>query len=322
MSKTININNSGIKTALHPRNPHRFRYNFEELINSCEELTEYVSVNPYGDESVDFSDPDAVKILNRALLKHFYGISNWDIPGNYLTPPVPGRADYIHYLADLLGSSNGKIIPKGESVSVLDIGVGANCIYPIIGNVSYGWRFTGTDIDPESINSAQNIIDSNSILSGQIELRLQKNSNDILHGIIKPGELFDTVICNPPFHSSPDEAAAGTLRKLVNLNRNKIIKKELNFGGQNRELWTPGGEEKFIGKMINESSQIQQQCLWFTTLVSKKTTLPSVYRALKRVKAAEVRTIEMSQGQKISRIAAWSFLTGDQHKIWSSRWKK
>ncbi|MCX6266590.1 MAG: RlmF-related methyltransferase, partial [Bacteroidetes bacterium] len=84
-----------IKSRLHPRNKHRERYDFKLLIDSCPQLARFVKLNIYQDESVDFSDPDAVKMLNKALLKVYYNINDWDIPGGYLCPPVPGRADYI-----------------------------------------------------------------------------------------------------------------------------------------------------------------------------------------------------------------------------------
>lgn len=313
--------NSAAKNGLHPRNPHRFRYDFAELIKSCPELGQYVKENQYGNESINFADPSAVKMLNTALLKHFYGISYWEIPEKYLCPPIPGRADYIHYIADLLASCNGTKVPEGESISVLDIGTGANCVYPLIGHHEYGWNFTGTDIDPVSINSAQKIIDLNN-LAGHIDLRIQKSHSEIFCGIIKPEEKFDITICNPPFHASAEDAEAGTLRKLSNLNSKKITGPILNFGGQNRELWTPGGEEFFIDNMIKESSQFSSNCFWFTTLVSKKSTLPGIYKALKKVKASEVRTIDMAQGQKISRIAAWTFLSKEQQNRWKdSRWR-
>jgi 23S rRNA (adenine1618-N6)-methyltransferase len=45
------------------------------------------------------------------LLISYYDIQKWDIP-HYLCPPIPGRADYIHYIADLLAESNNGIIPK------------------------------------------------------------------------------------------------------------------------------------------------------------------------------------------------------------------
>ena len=100
------------KSKLHPRTKHRGRYDFTKLIVGCPELAEFVKPNNYGDESVDFSDPQAVKTLNKALLKFFYDVSFWEIPSNYLCPPIPGRADYIHYVADLLATGNGGEIAR------------------------------------------------------------------------------------------------------------------------------------------------------------------------------------------------------------------
>ena len=101
---------SAEKTVLHPRNKHRDRYDFKQLIATYPEFSKYVKPNAFGDESIDFANPKAVKWLNKALLKLYYSIEYWDIPAGYLCPPIPGRADYIHHIADLLGSSNfGKI---------------------------------------------------------------------------------------------------------------------------------------------------------------------------------------------------------------------
>lgn len=295
------------KSGLHPRNPHRFRYDFNALIASCSDLEKFVSLNKFGDESIDFANPDAVKMLNRAILKYFYQISLWDIPRNYLCPPIPGRADYIHYIADLLAADNKNQIPTGKKTKVLDIGVGANCVYPIIGSQTYGWYFVGTDIDPIAIKSAQNIIKSNSVLTDKIECRLQPSNKHIFDGILKSDEFFDVSICNPPFHASAEEAAAGSQRKTKNLGLKD--KTKLNFGGQNAELWCEGGEEAFVRNMIFESKEIGQQITWFTSLISKKEHLPSIYYFLKKVNAVEVKTIDMAQGQKISRIIAWTFKT-------------
>ena len=304
------------KSSLHPRNPHRFRYDFKQLIATCPDLSQFVSKNKYGIETIDFANPDAVKMLNKAILKQFYNISLWDIPKNYLCPPIPGRADYIHYIADLLASCNNEVIPQGRIIKVLDIGVGANCVYPIIGSQSYGWHFIGSDIDPIAIKSAQNIISNNKVLSGKIDCRLQTSSLNIFKGIILAEEFFDVSICNPPFHASLEEAITGTQRKIKSLGLKDGNK--LNFGGQNSELWCEGGEETFIKKMISESTTIPFQCFWFTSLVSRKEHLPSIYHALRQVKAAEVRTIEMAQGQKISRIVAWTFLNKEQQIQWQN----
>ncbi len=295
------------KTNLHIRNPHRSRYDFKALTKSCPELLPFVFINKYESQTIDFANPNAVKMLNRAILQHFYGISYWDIPPHYLCPPIPGRADYIHYVADLLASSNNGIIPKGKTVKVLDIGVGANCVYPIIGTHEYEWDFVGSEIDPFAIQSAQNIIQHNPTISDKIDIRLQTSPDHFFKGIIQTGEVFEVSICNPPFHASMEEATLGTQRKIKNLSGKKLAKPTLNFGGQNAELWCEGGEETFIKKMIEESATIPFRFRWFTTLVSKKEHLPSIYQALKRVKALEIKTIDMAQGQKISRIVAWRF---------------
>lgn len=310
------------KIDLHPRNRHRFRYDFEQLIRCCPELTGFVSVNKYSNKSIDFSDPKAVKTLNKALLKQFYGISNWDIPANYLCPPIPGRADYIHYMADLLSSCNHGVLPPGQSIRVLDIGVGANCVYPIIGHSEYGWHFVGSDIDPVAIQSANQIIALNGSLNESVECRLQTASSDIFRNMIKSGDVFDLSISNPPFHASLAEAAAGTKRKWENLGLKKNSKTTLNFGGQNSELWCEGGEEAIVHQMIEQSAEFQTQCFWYSTLISKKSNLPGVYRSLLKVNALDVKTIDMAQGQKVSRIVAWTFLNKTQQKDWQiNRWR-
>ena len=304
------------KTELHPRNRHRERYDFKQLIESCPELAPFVTLNSYNDESINFFDPEAVKMLNKALLKYYYVIAYWNIPENYLCPPIPGRADYIHHIADVLGSFNKGKIPTGSQIRCLDIGVGANCIYPIIGNKEYGWSFVGSEIDTVAIESANRIIEGNPLLKGKIEIRLQRNPQDIFTGIIQKDEFFDLTICNPPFHASLAEAQSGTLRKLTNLSHKKITKPILNFGGQNSELWCEGGEEQFVKEMIFQSKQFSASCLWFSTLLSKTSNLKGVEEALKRAEPVEVKVIPMGQGNKKSRIVAWTFFAGEQQKKW------
>ena len=308
------------KTNLHPRNLDRFGYNFEQLINDSPELQQFVAVNEPDIQTIDFSNPDAVKALNKALLIHHYDIQDWDIPANYLCPPIPGRADYIHYIADLLATTNNGVIPEGEMVQGLDIGVGANCIYPIIGNSAYGWSFVGTDIDENAIQNCKKIIASNPKLMDTISLQLQTESRFIFKNIITAEDKFAFTICNPPFHSSQDEATKSSLRKVNNLEAkdftNKTTKPVLNFGGHNAELWCEGGELGFITQMAYESAKYPMQCLWFTTLVSKKDNLSSIYKTLNKVSASDIKTIDMAQGQKTSRIVAWTFMSQAQQKAW------
>ena len=304
-----------IKT-LHSRNLHNSNYDFDALIISEPKLKEYVGENKYGNISIDFANPKAVLTLNKALLSHFYSIKYWELPTDYLAPPIPGRADYIHHIADLLADSNNGIIPKGDDIKGLDIGVGANCIYPIIGSVSYGWQFLATDIDKVSIQSVENIVNNNNILTGKITTKLQPNKNNIFVDIIQKDDKFDFTISNPPFHRSAKEATSSNKRKVENLTKTKVTKAVLNFAGQANELWCDGGEIAFLKKMINQSVRFRTNCLWFTTLVSKKENLETIYKFLKSVAAVEYKTIEMKQGQKISRIVAWTFLTKQEQKNW------
>lgn len=276
---------------MHPRNRHQDRYDLKELVRVSPALKSYVIVNKFGDESIDFANAEAVKELNRALLKSFYGITYWDIPKEFLTPPIPGRADLIHAAADLFKD------PK--NLRVLDIGTGANLIYPIIGSKEYSWKMVGTDIDAKAIASAQKIIDENSL---EVELRFQSDKNAIFKNIIKPDEKFDLTICNPPFHESAEDARAGTERKWKNLG--KKPQKNLNFGGHAAELWTPGGEKAFILKMIEESFLFKSQVTWFSTLVSKSENLVPLTKNLAK-SGVKTQIIEMNQGQKKSRLLAW-----------------
>lgn len=305
------------KTTLHPRNLHRFGYDFKMLIQDNPELKNFVFVNKHDIETIEFSDPKAVKILNKALLKTYYGVQNWDIPKNYLCPPIPGRADYIHYIADLLATSNQGKIPEGENILGLDIGVGSNCIYPIIGHTTYGWSFVGTDIDPKALTNCSTIIENNPKLIDAVSLQQQTESRFIFKNIITTEDRFTFTICNPPFHNSAEEAQKSTIRKVNNLNPNapKTDNPILNFGGQNAELWCEGGELGFIKQMIFESAKYPMQCLWFTTLVSKQSNLNTIYKILNQV-AARYKTVEMKQGQKTSRFIAWTFLSQEQQQNW------
>ncbi|MGR5000550.1 23S rRNA (adenine(1618)-N(6))-methyltransferase RlmF [Vibrio celticus] len=326
--------------GLHPRNQHTGRYDFELLVAALPELKEHLIKNPVGEDTINFSDPLAVKLLNKALLAHHYGVKHWDIPAGYLCPPIPGRADYIHRVADILNSDGQGEPYNHASVKALDIGVGANCIYPIIGVTEYKWRCTGTDVDSISIKTANFIAESNPNLKGKIRARLQADSESIFKGVIKDNERYDVTICNPPFHSSLEEAEKGSQRKLDNLAANrakkagqsfkpetnkkpvkldkstKHDKPTLNFGGQKAELWCPGGEAAFIMKMARESQLFATQVLWFTTLISKKDNVDMVRSELGKLRAKQVKVVEMSQGQKMSRFIAWTFMDDEQRQEW------
>jgi len=272
---------------MHIKNKHHGRYDFSKLMAAYAPLSEFVN-----EDTIDFSNSDAVMALNKAILKKDYHIDRWDIPQGFLCPPIPGRVDYIHYLHDLIQKTKAR---------GLDIGTGANCIYPLLGHAEYGWSFVGSDINDESLGWAI----KNSSPFKEIEIRKQLNLHWILKGIIAENEYFDFTMCNPPFHASAQDAISGNIRKWKNLG--KKPRTDLNFGGKNNELWTDGGEKSFISKMIFESSHFKKNVTWFTTLVSKEANLPYFKKLLQIEKAKNVQLLEMGQGQKKSRILAWSF---------------
>ncbi len=308
---------------LHPRNKHHGRYDLKKLVGINPPLTQYIIKSVRNEDTIDFSNPAAVKLLNESLLKQHYGLTYWDIPEDYLCPPIPGRADYIHYMADVLASNNFGNIPQGPEIVCLDVGVGANCVYPIIGASTYHWSFIGSDIDPISVKSAQKIVEANDVLKGKVGIRLQENVKDILYRVIDHEEKVDLIICNPPFHASQEAALEGTLRKLSNLNKKEVKTPTQNFGGKGSELWCEGGERRFVGDMIRESKKFGKSCFWFSSLISKQSNLKAIQDYLGIAGTSEVKTIAMSQGNKASRIVAWTFLTEEEKSEWQkTRWDK
>ncbi|MBA6152451.1 23S rRNA (adenine(1618)-N(6))-methyltransferase RlmF [Gelidibacter maritimus] len=294
---------------MHKNSFHLENYDFDLLVKNHEPLKPYVYVNDYQTKTIDFSNPDAVKSLNTALLFTYYNIQFWGFPDQNLCPPIPSRADYMHHLSDLLRRSHLK-----TDVKVLDIGVGASCIYPLLGNALFSWQFVGTDIDEKSLQFAQKIIDKNNF-GDAITLRHQKDYQHILKGILKPSDKFTASICNPPFFKSQAEALDATKTKLKGLGKNvdKVVR---NFSGTPKELCYAGGEKAFLHNYLYESSQFPKQCYWFTSLVSNVSHVRSMEASLKKLGATEFQVLDMIQGNKVSRVVAWSFLTEKEQNDW------
>ena len=291
---------------MHPNNPHRNGYDMSNLIATNPALKKHTFTNKFNTITIDFSDNTAVFELNKALLLHDYKLEYYQIPENYLCPAIPGRADYLFYIKDLIDGLSLKETPQ---IKGLDIGVGANCIYPILGVSLFKWQMVGSDIDITSVKSATKIVNSNSSIKQHIEIRHQETNANIFEGIILKDEYFHFTICNPPFYASEEEANKVAFQKLKNLNPNKTIAElKRNFNGQSNELWCNGGEALFIKRMIKQSVSFKTQVALFTTLVSRKEHLNKFYKQLEKLKATH-QTIRMSQGNKISHLLVWSFTT-------------
>lgn len=294
--------------SLHPNNKHNSGYNIEMLCKSYPDLEPFVFVNTYGNLSIDFANPKAVKALNTALLKVDYQISYWQFPDKHLCPPIPGRADYLCYVNDLLEASNLK-----NNISILDIGTGATCIYPLLGKALYNWSFTATEVDKEALKNSEEIVRQNNLQS-QITLKLQTDTSQILDGIINNSDKFSAAICNPPFFKSEKEAKEATQRKLKGLGKSQEFTR--NFSGTASELWYKGGEKAFLHNYLYQSSLFKTNCFWFTSLVSNKDHVKSMQESLKKLRATKVKILNMHQGNKISRIVAWTFLSKQEQEDW------
>jgi 23S rRNA (adenine1618-N6)-methyltransferase len=212
---------------------------------------------------------------------------------------------------------------RPTKITGLDIGTGANVVYPIIGKHLYNWNFVASDIDASAVKSAKLIQTSNENLNKSLEIRHQVNNKHIFEGVVQANDNFAFSMCNPPFHASQAAAMKSSVRKLSNLRKNKtkrnpctetakkLVDKDnhdkLNFGGNSNELWCEGGELGFIQRMVSESVIFKDQIHWFTTLVSKKETLAPIQKMIKSTKAKEVKVLNMEQGSKTSRCIAWRY---------------
>ena len=142
-----------------------------------------------------------------------------------------------------------------------------------------------------------------------------------LYGIVGKEDKIDLSICNPPFHSSVEDAQKGTQRKVKNLSGKDAVNPTLNFAGVSNELIYAGGEYKFIQNMIKESKKFAKNFCWFSTLVSKQSNLKGTYKSLEKLEAKQIRTIPMGTGNKSTRIVAWTFLSEEEQKEWAkTRW--
>ena len=280
--------------GLHPKNKFNKGYDFDALIVENPLLKEFVLENKFGSISIDFSNPNAVKELNKALLFSYDKLNLWNFSDENLCPPIPGRLDYIHHLSDLLSEE--------KDIKILDIGTGATCIYPLLGVAEFNWNFIATDIDLDSLDSAQDIIDDNT-LDANIKLRQQFDEQQILKGILEEDDFFSATMCNPPFYKSAEEARGANRRKSRNLGNNAVR----NFSGNNNELWYKGGEKVFLHNYLYESSLFSNKSKWFTSLVSKKENVESLQNSATKLGAEEFKVINMNQGNKVTRIVCWRF---------------
>jgi 23S rRNA A1618 N6-methylase RlmF len=103
------------------------------------------------------------RALTQVLLLNDFGL-RVILPPDRLCPPLPNRINYLCWLSELLDFQLDYQLPDQsiwKTIPLLDIGVGASCIYPLLGNKLFHWNFVGSDIDHDSLRWAQQLILSN-----------------------------------------------------------------------------------------------------------------------------------------------------------------
>lgn len=286
---------------MHVRNRYAESYDLDRLTRAVPELAAFRTTTPDGRPTLDFADATAVRLLNKALLLTDYGLKFWDLPPDALCPAVPGRLDYVHVVADLLGD----VASRGARVTGLDVGTGASLIYPILGVREYGWRFVATDVNEGSLRAAGAIARFNPGLTKHVELRRQAKPSRLFDGVIRPGERFGFTMCNPPFYGSAKEAQAATTRKWRGLGKGSGA--ERNFGGYGAELYTAGGQQRFLRAMIEESYEYRERVTWFTTLVSQLAYLKDAERGFCQNPPRRREVVTLDAGHKRQRVLAWGW---------------
>mmetsp|Transcript_18112 Transcript_18112/g.59169 ORF Transcript_18112/g.59169 Transcript_18112/m.59169 type:complete len:475 (+) Transcript_18112:77-1501(+) len=305
----------GESPQLHPRNRHS-HYDLESLATLHPPLHPHVQPSPHRGLTVDFSDSAAVKELNLALFKDYIGAEcEIELPSSALVPAIPGRADYLHVIADLLAedAEDGEV-PMGAGVCGCDIGVGASAVYPLLARAIYGWSFVGTECSEESFAAAVANVRSAGA-SADVALRMQSSPESALEGAVSSRERVAFVMCNPPFFDSAKAAEAQARRRMKNVHRRANAHTTGAFGGRSAELFCAGGEGAFVVNLIRESARRPLQSVWFTALVASASNLPRMRQALASAGAVAVRELPLATGHKRVRVLAWSFYGARERSV-------
>ncbi len=293
---------------MHARNRFRDGYDFQQLVAASPLLAPFVKLNAYGDVSIDYAVLAAVAALNRALFTSAYGADELGCAARLFVSPVPGRSDYLHHLADPLAGRDPSAIPRGPSVATRHRCRRQLRLSPSLAQAATAGA-SSARTSSVACEWARKLAKANTAVADLIECRLQPSPTDCFNGVVVPGERFTASMCNPrrstyrPRTRPPQPDAAAESRWPP------------ASGGAHVKLWwvggrtlCDGGELGFRAADDHQSSAVPDRCRWFTTLVSKSGIPASSLRGAATRKLADVKTIGMGQGQKQSRILAWTFI--------------
>eukprot|EP01084_Bolivina_argentea_P152073 265328_1 len=298
---------------MHPRNIYRYnKPNYYKLSLKYKFFAQVLKQNnKTGDYYINYNDPKSNVMLTKVLLKNDFNLE-FEHPINHLCPPITQRLNYILWIQDLLQCIN----KNNNKYHGFDIGVGASCIFPLLG-IKIGeeqnqlWSFIASDIDEESIQFANKNIEINN-LNTKIKVIHQTNSEQIFKGIIsKPKQtentkndiLFDFTVCNPPFFEHLEQTG------LNNARNNNATYSEL--------VYEDGGEVGFIKLMIDEIIELKlyNKIRWFTTMLGKKSSIKLIENMINKTDMnVFIVTNEFFQGKQMRWGLAWTYVNEIKNK--------
>jgi 23S rRNA (adenine1618-N6)-methyltransferase len=288
---------------------NEFKPDFLILIKEFPELKKYIIKYDEKIEefSFDWSNNDLSLLMTKSILNYYFNIKYYDIPKGFLIPPVPSRLNYLNLINELI-----KDIEK-ENIIGVDIGTGANIIYPILGNSVCDWKFICSEINNESYNNAKLILQKNN-LEENINLIKQENKNNIFVSIINQENKYTFSMCNPPYYDYEQEI------KIEDKKRDT----EYNFD----EVYYEKGELGFFERYFEESICYKKNIFLFTILIGKKSNSEIIYDKINSynniIKLCDIKKI--MTGNNVRYIIYWSFYNSYNNfikeKLYSNDYRK
>ncbi|KAG7208917.1 hypothetical protein KM043_015097 [Ampulex compressa] len=284
-----------LRKFMHPKNKYKKYPDFKLLAIVYPEFQKVASVDLSGEVRLDFKNEESVRVLTEVLLKHDFNL-NVKIPKKNLVPTLPLRMNYVLWMEDLMHYASH---PDMETVTGIDIGTGAVCIYPLLCAKMYKCHMIATEIDKQSVQTSIEHVKNNNF-EDLITVHLVDGQN-LLKDVIEDDKVYQFTMCNPPFFDV-GENADKTEKELPPRNAPT---------GSEQELTTEGGEKQFVTKIIEESLEIKDRIKIYTTMVGQKSNLSILIKTLRKEGIQNSTWTEFCQGHTKRWGLAWTFLAKD-----------
>ena len=291
-----------------------FKPDFLTLIKEFPELKKYILKQNEDNEAefqFDWSNNELSLLMDKSILNYYFDIKYYDIPKGFLIPPIPSRINYINLINSIITKLINDIDIK--NIIGIDIGTGANIIYPILGYSIYKWKFICTEINKEAYNNAKLILQKNN-LENNINIIKQNNKDNIFISILNRENKYIFSMCNPPYYNYENEI------KLEDKKRDN----EYNFD----EIYYKNGEYGFFQRYFEESICYKNNVFLYTILIGKKINAENIYDKLSSYSDI-IKIYNMQKiltGNNVRYIIYWSFFNNykdfNNIKLYSNKYNK